>query len=195
MVWGKLMAAEGENELRALLRKLRDCGKLDAIARQQAGAAQRTGAGAVPGAGGRKRGQSGLLSAATTGSGWSGGEDGEGNGSPSKKRRRPEPVAPGVGAAAVAGAAPAAAGLHDGGDGGPDPLPLFTELTAAADTAAARQAGISLELCGRYLIALQSKPCAMQHWEVGCLHMWVSQHKWDGVAGTMRAAVRAASLE
>ncbi|KAL4442770.1 hypothetical protein ABPG77_006764 [Micractinium sp. CCAP 211/92] len=196
LVWGKLMAADGENELRVLLRKLRDCGKLDAIARQQGEAAQCTCADAVPGAGGRKRGHSGPLSAATTGSGWSGGVDGKGSGSPSKKRGRPEAAAaPAVGAAAVAGAAAPAAGAHDGGDGGPDPLPLFTELTAAADTAAAQQAGISLELCGRYLIALQSKPCAMQHWEVGCLRMWVAQHKWDGVAGTMRAAVRAAGLE
>lgn len=188
------MAAEDDSDVRVLLRKLRDCGRLDALARRQLAAPPH--ARAAPATSGKKRGRSGPPSMAAGASGGSGAM----GGSPSKRRGKPEaagtPTAQAA-AAAVAGAAAAAAeqGAQGGEGGAPDPLPLFTELTAAADTAAAQQAGLSLELCGRYLIALQSKPCAMQRWEVGCLRMWVAQRRWDGVVGTMRAAVKAAGLE
>lgn len=217
------MVADEYSDLRVLLRKMRDCGRLKAIAQRQlaaAAAAGSAGAGGSPGPpGGNKRGRSRPPSAAawvSGGSGAAGGSPGNkrwkpgpaanptaaaaSSGSPGKMRAKPEPAATHAtptataAAAAVCGAAAAAAPQEAGGDV-LDPLPLFAELTAASDEAAAQRSGVSLELCGRYLVALQSKPPAMQRWEVGCLRMWVAQRRWDGVAGTMRAAVRAAGLE
>ncbi|KAL4439778.1 hypothetical protein ABPG75_002779 [Micractinium tetrahymenae] len=102
-------------------------------------------------------------------------------------------AAGGSGAAAVAaaGATAAAAAAAGEGEGGAIDL-LFDRLLEGADTPAAREAGISQELCGRYLVALESQPQEVRRLQICCLSMWVQHGKWGAVAGTMKEAVKLA---
>lgn len=202
------MAAEDERDVRCLLRKVRDCGRLQATAQRQleaaeaAAAATAAGGGiaaasATPGLvqqglgqGGKKRGRPGSGVAKSGGGG--GGQASPGGG----KRKKGASVTP-SGPAALGAADAAAAGGKRGSaaEEAPDPLPVLAALTDAAGNEAAAAAGLSLELTATYVIALQSKAREYQRWELGTLSMWLEQQRWSGIVSLMRAALQKADLE